>query len=121
MPRAKKTLDDYRFELNVALTRCGIEDVESWIDKYEKLIKGSIKLTFHYIGPLRVPDEIYRACQMIVPKEVLQRYEQRLVHLLNTSSTKDVDRMKNNITQSFLDLYEEWSNVDTAEARVNYN
>lgn len=119
---SKKTIDDYRFELNMYLRQAGVEEPSDFIEKYEKILRQSEPIKYKHIGILRVPEDVYKACQAIVPKGVLQRFENRLQHYLNTE--KDIDkimRFRNNITTQFLDLYNEWSNVTTEEAKSKYN
>lgn len=118
----KKTLDEYRFELRCYLTKSGLDNVDDFIDNYEKLLKLSEPVKYKHIGLLRVPKDIYDACKVVVPKEVLQRFENRLQHYLNTE--KDLNKIykfRNNITGQFIDLYNEWSNVTTEEAKSKYN
>lgn len=118
----KKTIDDYRFELNMYLRKAGLEEPSDFIEKYEKVLRLSEPVKYKHLGVLRVPEDVYKACQSIVPKAVLQRFENRLQHYLNTE--KDIGKLikfRNNISTQFLDLYEEWSNVSTDEARKHYN
>lgn len=118
----KKTLNDYRFELNIYLKKAGVEEPQDFIYNYEKILKLSEPIRFKHLGILRVPQDIYDACKLVVPKEVLQRFENRLQHYINVE--KDIGKLikfSNNITSEFLDLYQEWSNVNTDEARRNYN
>ena len=37
----KKTIDDYRFELNLYLRKAGLDDPSDFIEKYEKILKLS--------------------------------------------------------------------------------
>lgn len=118
----KKTIDDYRFELNMYLRRAGLDEPSDFIEKYEKILRLSEPIKYKHLGILRVPEDVYKACQNVVPKEVLQRFENRLQHYLNTE--KDIAkiiRFRNNISEQFLDLYNEWSNVTTEEAKSKYN
>lgn len=118
----KKTIDDYRFELNIYLNKAGVEDPMSFIENYERVLRLSEPIKYKHIGILRVPLEIYQACQAVVPKERLQQFENRLQHYLNTE--KDIAkivRFRNNISNEFLDLLQEWSNVTTEEAKRHYN
>lgn len=118
----KKTIDDYRFELNMYLRKAGMEEPSDFIEKYEKILKLSEPIKFKHIGILRVPEDVYKACEAVVPKQRLQMFEQRLQHYLNTE--KDIAkliRFRNNISEQFLDLYREWSNVTTEEIKRNYN
>lgn len=118
----KKTLDDYRFELNIYLQKAGLEDPSDFIEQYEKIVKLSEPIKFKHIGILRVPEDLYNACKQIVPPNRLKEFENRLQHYLNTE--RDIQKLikfRNNISTQFLNLYEEWSNVNTEEARRNYN
>ena len=118
----KKSLDDYRFELNIYLRKAECPDPESFIEGYEKILKLSEPIKFKHIGVLRVPDDLYKACQQVVPQARFQQFIIRLQHYINTE--RDISKLvkfKNNISTQFLDLYEEWSNVTTEEARGNYN
>lgn len=118
----KKTIDDYRFELNMYLRRAGLDEPSDFIEKYEKVLRQSEPIKYKHLGILRVPDDIYRACQAIVPKEVLQRFENRLQHYLNTEQDiRKITKFRNNITTQFEDLYNEWSNVTTEETKSKYN
>lgn len=118
----KKTLDDYRFELNIYLRQAGCENVEDFISNYERLLKLSEPVKYKHIGILRVPQDIYDACKTVVPKEVLQRFENRLQHYLNTEKDlRKLIRFRNNISVQFIDLYNEWSNVNTEESKSKYN
>lgn len=120
--RQKKTIDDYRFELNIYLRKAGCEEPDDFIEKYEKLLKLSEPMKFKHLGILRVPEDLYKACQTVVPKEVLQRFENRLQHYLNTErDITKIIRFRNNIAVQFIDLYNEWSNVNTEEAKSKYN
>lgn len=119
--KQKKTLDDYRFELNIYLQKAGCENVEDFISNYEKLLRLSEPIKYRHIGILRVPEDVYKACQAVVPSARLREFENRLQHYLNTE--KDISkliRFRNNISTQFLDLYEEWSNANTEEAKRNY-
>lgn len=118
----KKTIDDYRFELNIYLTKAGVNDPADFIEKYEKLIKTGEPMKYKHIGMLRVPEDLYKACQAVVPKEVLQRFENRLQHYLNTEvDIGKIIKFRNNVTIQFEDLYNEWSNVRTEETKRHYN
>lgn len=118
----KKTIDDYRFELNLYLRKAGLDDPSDFIEKYEKILKVSEPIKFKHIGILRVPDDLYNACKSIVPANVLSRFEQRLQHYLNTErDIAKIIRFRNNISNEFIDLYNEWSNVTTEEAKSKYN
>lgn len=117
----KKTLDDYRFELNIYLQKAGCENVEDFIANYEKLLKLSEPIKFKHIGILRVPEDLYNACKAVVPSAKLREFENRLQHYLNTE--KDITkiiRFRNNVATQFIDLYEEYSNVTTEEAKRHY-
>ena len=118
----KKTIDDYRFELNLYLMKAGCEEPDKFIEGYEKALRLAESVKYKHIGILRVPLELYQACQLVVPKEVLQRFENRLQHYLNTErDINKITKFRNNITTEFTDLYNEWSNVNTQEAKNNYN
>lgn len=118
----KKTIDDYRFELNIYLRKAGLDDPSDFIEKYEKILKLSEPIKFKHLGILRVPDDLYNACKSVVPNSVLNRFEQRLQHYLNTErDITKIIRFRNNISNEFLDLYNEWSNVTTEEAKTKYN
>lgn len=118
----KKTIDDYRFELNLYLRKAGLDDPSDFIEKYEKILKVSEPIKFKHIGILRVPDDLYNACKAVVPSSVLNRFEQRLQHYLNTErDIAKIIRFRNNISNEFIDLYNEWSNVTTEEAKSKYN
>lgn len=118
----KKTIDDYRFELNIYLRQAGVEDPSSFIEKYEKLLRQSEPIKFKHLGILRVPEDLYKACQSVVPKEVLIKFENRLQHYLNTEQDiNKIIRFRNNIAEQFTDLYNEWSNVQTEETKKHYN
>lgn len=119
---SKKTLDECRFELRCYLVKAGLDNVDDFIDNYEKLLKLSEPVKYKHIGLLRIPLDIYNACKAVVPKDVLQRFENRLQHYLNTE--KDINKIykfRNNICEQFIDLYNEWSNVTTEEIRKYYN
>lgn len=118
---AKKSLDDYRFELNIYLRKAECPDPDKFIDGYEKILKLSEPLKFKHIGILRVPEDLYKACQTVVPPAKLQQFINRLQHYLNTE--RDIMKLikfRNNISTQFLDLYEEWSNVTSEEAKSKY-
>ena len=118
----KKTIDDYRFELNIYLRKAGLDDPSDFIEKYEKILKLSEPIKFKHLGILRVPEDLYNACKSVVPNSVLNRFEQRLQHYLNTErDITKIIRFRNNISNEFLDLYNEWSNVTTEEAKTKYN
>ena len=118
----KKTIDDYRFELNIYLRKAGLDDPSDFIEKYEKILKLSEPIKFKHLGILRVPEDLYNACKSVVPSNVLNRFEQRLQHYLNTErDITKIIRFRNNISNEFLDLYNEWSNVTTEEAKTKYN
>lgn len=118
----KKTIDDYRFELNIYLQKAGLEEPSDFIEKYEKALKMAEPVKYKHLGILRVPEDLYKACQAIVPKEVMQRFENRLQHYLNTEKDfNKICRFRNNISTQFIDLYNEWSNVTTEEAKSKYN
>ena len=59
----KKSLDDYRFELNIYLRKADCPDPEKFIEGYEKVLKLSEPIKFRHIGILRVPEDVYKACQ----------------------------------------------------------
>lgn len=119
---SRKTIDDYRFELNLYLRKAGVEEPSDFIEKYEKTLRAAEPIKYKHLGILRVPDDLYRACQAVVPKEVLARFENRLQHYLNTEQDiKNIMRFRNNITEQFEDLYNEWSNVQTEETKKYYN
>lgn len=118
----KKTIDDYRFELNIYLRKADCPDPEKFIEGYEKILKLSEPIKFKHIGVLRVPDDLYNACKKVVPSNRFQQFLNRLQHYLNTE--KDITKLikfRNNISTQFLDLYEEWSNVTTQECERNYS
>lgn len=118
----KKTINDYRFELNLYLHKAGLDDPQDFIEKYEKALRKAEPIKFKHIGILRVPEDLYKACEQIVPKEVMNRFEQRLQHYLNTE--KDINKIikfRNNISDEYIDLYNEWSNVNTEETKTHYN
>lgn len=118
----KKSLDDYRFELNIYLRKAECPDPESFIEGYEKILKLSEPIKFKHIGILRVPEDVYKACQTIVPPSRFQQFLNRLQHYINTErDIAKLTKFKNNISTQFLDLYEEWSNVTTEEAKAKYN
>ena len=118
----KKSLDDYRFELNIYLKKAGLKNPEEFIENYEKILRLSEPIKFKHIGILRVPEDVYNACKVIVPSDIFQRFLNRLQHYLNTE--KDIAKLikfRNNVSNEFLDLYNEWSNVTTEEAKKHYN
>ena len=118
----KKSLDDYRFELNIYLRKAECPDPESFIEGYEKVLKLSEPIKFKHIGILRVPEDVYKACETIVPSNRFQQFLNRLQHYINTErDIVKLTKFKNNISNQFLDLYEEWSNVTTEEAKAKYN
>lgn len=118
----KKSLDDYRFELNIYLRKAECPNPESFIEEYERLLKLSEPIKFKHIGILRVPEDVYKACQTIVPPNRFQQFLNRLQHYINTEQDiVKLTKFKNNISNQFLDLYEEWSNVTTEEAKAKYN
>lgn len=118
----KKSLDDYRFELNIYLRKAECPDPESFIEGYEKVLKLSEPIKFKHLGILRVPEDVYKACKSIVPSSRFQQFLNRLQHYINTErDIVKLTKFKNNITNQFLDLYEEWSNVTTEEAKAKYN
>lgn len=118
----KKTIDDYRFELNIYLHKAGLDEPSDFIEKYEKILRLSEPIKFKHLGILRVPEDLYNACKSIVPKGILQRFENRLQHYLNTEKDiSEIIKFRNNISIQFLDLYNEWSNVTTEEAKSKYN
>lgn len=118
----KKSLDDYRFELNIYLRKADCPDPEKFIEGYEKVLKLSEPIKFRHIGILRVPEDVYKACQTIVPPARFQQFINRLQHYINTEQDiLKLTKFKNNISTQFLDLYEEWSNVTSEEAKAKYN
>lgn len=118
----KKTLDDYRFELNMYLRKAGLDEPSDFIEQYEKILKLSEPIKFKHLGILRVPEDLYNACKKIVPPKRLQEFENRLQHYLNTErDITKIIRFRNNISTQFLDLYEEWSNATTREAQRQYD
>lgn len=117
----KKTIDDFRFELNIYLTKAGVENPMDFIEQYEKILRMSEPIKFKHIGILRVPEDVYKACEKIVPANRFREFLNRLQHYLNTE--KDIKKLiqfRNNISTQFLDLYNEWSNVQSEEAKRNY-
>lgn len=118
---SKKSLDDLRFEILCFLEEAGCPESNTLLEEYEKQLLLNKKITYKHIGPFRVPTDIYNACKLVVPKEVLQRYEQRLTHVINTTDPEKVRKIQNYIVQQFISLYEEYSNVTTEEAKRHYN
>lgn len=120
--KKKKTIDDYRFELNLYLHKAGVDDPMNFIEQYEKILRLSEPIKYKHIGILRIPEDVYKACESVVPKARFQDYLKELQHFLNTE--KDITKIikfRNNITTQFLDLYREYSNVTTEEQKSFYN
>ena len=46
----KKSLDNYRFELNIYLRKADCPDPEKFIEGYEKILKLSEPIKFRHIG-----------------------------------------------------------------------
>lgn len=118
----RKTVDDLRFEILCYLRLAGVEDAVELLEKYEKLLKMSQPIKYKHIGIYRVPLDIYNGCLQVVPKEVMQRFEQRLQHMINTEhDLQKLIKLRNNIPVQYIDLYNEYSNVTTEEAKSKYN
>lgn len=117
----KKTLDDLKLEILIYLKQTSCEEPLELLELYEKEILKSKKVKYKHIGCIAIPLDIYNACKAIVPKEKLQAYEKRIQHLINISNPEYINKVRNNIVNQFISLYEEYSNVTTEEGKSFYN
>lgn len=117
-----KRLDDIRFEIICYLNNAGCPDSRKLLEQYDKALKREEPIKYKYIGLIVIPLDLYNACKSVVPPEVLNRFEERINHLMiSEPDIKKALKIRNSIPEQFLDLYNEWSNVTTEEAKRNYN
>jgi len=114
-------LEDLKFELTCYLTKAGCNNSLTLLEQFEAEILKHKSIQYKYFGVICIPLDLYNACKLIVPKEKLESYIQRIYHLLNTCNRKELFKIQNNVVNQFISLYEEYSNVNTQEAERNYN
>lgn len=118
----KKSLEDLRFELNIYLNESSCQDVYGFISEYEQAVKKSEPIKLKRFGIIAVPLDLYNACKQIVPEAKLKSFERKLYHLCNTTKRENIYKFINKeIVEQFEQLYQEYSNVNTEEAKRNYN
>lgn len=117
-----KSIDDLRFELNIYLNQSQCEDVYSFIEEYEKALIKSKPITYKHFGLVAIPTDLYNACKSVVPEAKLNSFIKRIYHTINTTQGSELRKYLNNkIIKEFENLYMEYSNVTTEEARRHYN
>lgn len=117
-----KQLDDIRFEIICYLNNAGCPDARKLLEQYDKALKREEPIKYKHIGMFQVPLDLYNACKSVVPPEILNRLEQKINHIL--MSEPDINKIlkfRNSIPEQYQDLYNEWSNVTTQEAKSHYN
>lgn len=119
---AKKTFDDIRFEMLMYLTKAECPNPNEFIEDYNKLYRLTEPIKYKHIGLLVVPLDLYNACKRLVPPKVLDNFEKQLNHLIQSEpNIQKVLKIRNEVPIQFQNLYDEYSNVTTEEAKKHYN
>ena len=118
----KKNFDDIKFELLMYLNKAHCPHPVEFLEKYNKLLRLEEPIKYKHIGLLVVPLDLYNACKQIVPPRILDEFEKRLNHLIQSEpNVQKALKIRNEVPLRFQSLYEEYTNVTTEEAKRHYN